>query len=116
MVIRAAIFKIGGKILDNSKYLINCMAQLTQLYEDNVIQKIILIPGGGSLANFVRKLQFEFEFDEELAHWFAIYSMNFNGIEINKKFPHLEMLDDFEDIINENNIITIFLPYKYLKM
>ncbi|MFW9771652.1 MAG: hypothetical protein ACFFEO_05740, partial [Candidatus Thorarchaeota archaeon] len=25
-------------------------------------------------------------------------------------------LDDFEDIINENNIITIFLPYKYLKM
>ena len=61
MVTKVAIFKIGGKILDNSKYLINTIAQLTQLYEDNLIQKIILIPGGGAIANFVRNAYLEFK-------------------------------------------------------
>ena len=56
MVIQSAIFKIGGKILGNSKNLINTIAQFTQLFEDNIINKIILIPGGGLLANFVRTI------------------------------------------------------------
>jgi len=116
MVIETAIFKIGGKILDNSKFLINCIAQLTQLYEDNIIQKIILIPGGGSIANFVRQIYIKFEFDEELAHWIAVYSMNFNGIELKKKFPHLEIVDDIKNIHKKNKIITIFLPYNFLKL
>ncbi|MFX1400658.1 MAG: hypothetical protein ACFE8V_05350 [Promethearchaeota archaeon] len=116
MGIQTAIFKIGGKILDNSKYLINCIAQLTQLYEDNIIQKIILIPGGGSVANFVRQIYNEFEFSEELAHWIAVYSMNFNGIELKKKFPHLDIVDDIKNILKKNKIFAIFLPYKFLKL
>ncbi|MFW9946130.1 MAG: hypothetical protein ACFFDX_04805 [Candidatus Odinarchaeota archaeon] len=116
MVIKAAIFKISGKILDNSKHLINTIAQLTQLYEDNILQKIILIPGGGTLANFVRNLYLEFKIDDELAHWIAIYSMNFNGLELQLKFPHLEIIEDFEFLKNEKRIFSIFLPYKYLRL
>ncbi len=116
MATKVAIFKIGGKILDNSKHLINTMAQLTQLYEDNNIQKIILIPGGGALANFVRNMHLEFKINDELAHWIAIYSMNFNGLELRRKFPHLGIVEDFEHLKNEKRIFSIFLPYKYLRL
>ncbi len=115
MVIQSAIFKIGGKILGNSKNLINTIAQFTQLFEDNIINKIILIPGGGLLANFVRTIYSEFQFSDELAHWMAIYSMDFNGIELKRKFPHLKMYNDYEKIEKERKVISIFLPYKYLR-
>lgn len=116
MAIKVAIFKIGGKILDNSKHLINTIAQLTQLYEDNTIKKVILIPGGGTLASFVRNIYLEFKIDDELAHWIAIFSMNFNGLELQRKLPHLEIVEDFEYLKNRKRIFSIFLPYKYLRL
>ncbi|MFX1497542.1 MAG: hypothetical protein ACFFBH_08450 [Promethearchaeota archaeon] len=115
MAIKSAIFKIGGKIFENSKRLINSITQLTQLYENDIIQKIILIPGGGKAASFVREMCLEFKFSNELAHWIAIYSMNFNGIKINKKFPDFEISEEFEDIQKEDKIMEIFLPYRYLR-
>jgi aspartokinase-like uncharacterized kinase len=115
MTIEIVVFKIGGKILDNSKNLVNAIAQLTQLFEDNIIKKLILIPGGGLLANFVRRIYGEFKFNDDLAHWIAIYSMDYNGIELKRKFPHLKLCDNFEKLEQENKGIFIFLPYKYLK-
>lgn len=110
-----AVFKIGGKILDNSKNLINTIAQLTQLFEDNIIKKLILIPGGGLLANFVRSIYREFKFNDDLAHWIAIYSMNYNGRELNRKFPHLKLCDSYEKLAQKDKGMFIFLPYNYLK-
>lgn len=115
MVIPSAIFKIGGKILDNSKNLINTIAQFTQLFEDEIIKKIILIPGGGTIANFVRNIYREFQFNDDLAHWIGIYSMDYNGLELKRKFPHLQIYKDYEKLQKENKVISIFLPFKYLK-
>jgi len=110
-----AIFKIGGRILDNSKDLTTTIAQLTQLVEDHLIKKIILIPGGGTTANFIRELYTEFQINDDLAHWMAIYSMDYNGIILNKKFPHLNLFDNLDQIKKEDSLFSIFLPYKYLK-
>ena len=115
MTMNIAVFKIGGKILDNSNNLINTIAQLTQLFVDKAIKKIILIPGGGLLANFVRSIYREFKFNDDLAHWIAIYSMDYNGIELKRKFPHLKLCDNYEKLEQENRGMFIFLPYKYLK-
>ena len=110
-----AVFKIGGKILDNSKNLINTISQLTQLFEDKIIKKLILIAGGGYLANFVRSIYKEFKINDDLAHWIAIYSVNYNGIELKRKFPHLKLYDNYEKIEQEDRGMFIFLPYKCLK-
>jgi len=115
MVVPSAIFKIGGKILDNSKNLINTIAQLTQLFEDNIIKRIILIPGGGMIANFVRKIYREFQLNNNLAHWIAIYSMDYNGLGLKQKFPHLKLYKDYKELQKESNFISLFLPYTYLK-
>lgn len=110
-----AIFKIGGKILDNSKNIESTIAQLTKLYEENILQRIILIPGGGSYANFVRKVDEELKIGDDLAHWMAIYSMNYNGIELNRKYPELELIEDLKAFQDSKKTFCIFLPYNFLR-
>ncbi|MFX0036347.1 MAG: hypothetical protein ACFE9I_12005 [Candidatus Hermodarchaeota archaeon] len=115
MAMTSAIFKIGGTILDNSKNLINTIAQLTQLFEDEIIKKIILVPGGGLLVDFIRHLYKKFHFNDDITHWMAIYAMDYNGKELKRKFPHLKINNDLKNLEKENRLISIFLPYNYLK-
>ncbi|MFX1379565.1 MAG: hypothetical protein ACFFA4_10775 [Promethearchaeota archaeon] len=112
---KVAVFKIGGKILDNFENLQFTISQLAQLYEENLIDKIILIPGGGSFANFIRKIYSELKFTEEIAHWMGIISMNYNGLELNKKYPNLEVIENFDRLKEISKIFCIFLPYEYIK-
>jgi hypothetical protein len=115
MQYKQAIFKIGGKILENSKNIESTISQLTQLYEENILQKIILITGGGSYANFIRKIDEELKLGDDLAHWMAVYSMNYNGIELNRKYPELECIEEFEKFQDAKKKFCIFLPYNYLR-
>lgn len=110
-----SIFKIGGKILEDFENLNSTISQLTQIFNESLIQKIILIPGGGSLANFIRKVYNELKFTEELAHWMGIISMNYNGLELSKKFPKLEVIEDFDKLKKISKSFCIFLPYQFLK-
>jgi len=115
MQINQAIFKIGGKILENSKNIESTISQLTQLYEENILQKILIIPGGGSYANFIRKIDEELKLGVALAHWMAVYSMNYNGIELNRKYPRLECIEELEKFQDAKKMFCIFLPYNYLR-
>jgi len=110
-----AVFKIGGKILENNKNLEFTISQLKKLYEDNTLQKIIIIPGGGSYANFIRSLDKKLVLGDDLAHWMAIFSMDYNGKDLNRLFPGLECINDFKNIQSAKRIFCIFLPYNYLK-
>lgn len=110
-----ALFKIGGKILEDFDNLNSTLSQLSQILDKKLIQKIILIPGGGTLANFIRKVYGELKFTEEIAHFMGIISMNYNGLELSKKFPDLQVIESFEKLQETSNTFCIFLPYEYLK-
>ena len=110
-----AVFKLGGKILEDYKNLEGTISQLKKLYEDNTFQKIIIIPGGGSYANFIRSIDKNLVLGDDLAHWMAIFSMDYNGKELNRKFPDFECIDDFKNIQSAKRIFCIFLPYNYLR-
>jgi len=112
---KTAIFKIGGKILENFDNLNSTISQLRQLYKKKLIFNIILIPGGGSFANFIRNAHSELKFTEELAHWMGIISMNYNGLELNKQFPKLEVTEDFNRLKNLKKNFCLFLPFQFLK-
>lgn len=115
MKYKEAIFKIGGKILENSNNIKSTFSQLTQLFEKEILQKIIVIPGGGTLANFVRSLDDILEIGDDLAHWIAIYSMNYNGIILNRKYPNLESIDKLKTFQDAKQMFCIFLPYSFLR-
>jgi aspartokinase-like uncharacterized kinase len=112
---KTAIFKIGGSILEDFKNLNSTISQLAGLFKKKIIQRVIIIPGGGSYANFIRKIYNDLKFTDELAHWMSIISMNYNGIEIGKKFPKLEVFEDFNDLKKKGKTFSMFLPYKFLK-
>ena len=109
-----AIFKIGGKILENRQHLTATVSQLTSLYERNILNKIIIIAGGGSYANLIRLLDQKVHIGDDLSHWMAIYSMDINGKKISRYFPRVKRTKNLEDIEKANRILTVFLPYKYL--
>lgn len=112
---KTALFKIGGKILEDLENLNSTISQLEQLYTENLIEKIILIPGGGSLANFIRRVYNELKFTEEIAHWMGIISMNYNGLELNKKFPNIEVIENYDKLKENRRIFCVFLPYEFIK-
>lgn len=111
------IFKIGGKILENEKHLDNVLYQLKVLHEKFTIKNIILIPGGGSFANFIRVLDENMNLGEELSHWMAIYSMEFNGMRICGKYKYLTPIRNFKKIKKKTgSLFSVFLPYNFLKI
>ena len=112
---KTALFKIGGKILEDLDNLNATISQLEQLYAENLIEKIVLIPGGGSFANFIRKVYNDLKFTEEIAHWMGIISMNYNGLELNKKFPNIEVIENFDKLKENRKIFCVFLPYEFIK-
>ena len=115
MKYKTAVFKIGGKIFEDFENLKSTISQLKQLYDENLIDKIVLIPGGGSFANFIRKIYRELKFTEEIAHWMGIISMNYNGLELSKKFPDLQVIEKYDKLKEIRNTFCIFLPYEFLK-
>jgi len=115
MTYREAVFKIGGKILENPNNIRSTFSQLTQLYDKKILQKIVIIPGGGSFANFVRKIDEELELGADLAHWMAIYSMNCNGQALIKNYPYLETIEGLKEFQDAKQMFCVLLPYNFLR-
>ena len=112
---RYALFKIGGKILENDVLLENTISQMINLYVTYSLDKIIIVPGGGNLANFIRFLDLNMDLGNELSHWMAIKAMNFNGRELATRYKQIEVIEKIEDVRNKEQIFAIFLPFIYLK-
>jgi aspartokinase-like uncharacterized kinase len=85
------------------------------LIEEKIVQKIIIIPGGGSFANFIRKAYTELQFSDELAHWMSIISMNYNGIELGKKYANLKTYENLNELKKQGENLCLFLPFQFLK-
>ncbi len=115
MQYKEAVFKIGGKILENTSNINSTFSQLTQLYEEKILHKIIILPGGGTFSNSVRRLDKDLQIGDDLAHWIAIYSMNYNGIILNRKYPDREIIEELKTFQDAKQMFCIFLPYSFLR-
>ena len=116
MILDKALFKIGGSILENPIYLKNTISQFKQLVQQNLINNIIIIPGGASYANFIRTLDKELKIGNTMAHWMAIYAMNYNGNKIAHQYPFINLTEKIEELLKIDHSISLFLPFKYLKI
>lgn len=110
------IVKIGGKILEDEHNLLDTISQL-KLILDDFINRIVIIPGGGSYANLVREIDNKMNIGDTLAHWMAILAMNTQGKKLINKFSEIEGVD-YINILEESiqdKKIFLFLPYDYLQ-
>ena len=115
MNLEKAVFKIGGSILENLHSLNNTITQLNQISQKKLINHIIIIPGGGIYANFIRALDRELQIGNEMAHWMAIYAMDYNGKKIGKQYSFINLTDNLEMLRTNETKISLFLPLKHLR-
>ncbi len=112
---RTIIAKIGGKIFENHENLEYTLNQFKKLlYEKKVIDKLIIIPGGGSYANFIRILDRKLDIGDDLSHWMAIFAMNCNGDAISREYKDIKCIKDIEELKESNEFISIFLPFDFI--
>ena len=108
------IFKIGGKFLERESALKNVISQLNELYHRQTFNKIVILSGGGRLANFIRLSDKTLEIGPDLSHWMAILAMDING-ELISQFSNLNATSDINEIKQVERIFSVFLPFSYLK-
>jgi 5-(aminomethyl)-3-furanmethanol phosphate kinase len=108
------IFKIGGKFLENKISMKNIISQLFELYETKIFNKIVILSGGGNLANFIRLSDKILEIGPDLSHWMAILAMDINGELISHLFK-LNVTPDIKKIMQTDRTISVFLPFSFLK-
>jgi len=112
------LVKLGGKILSNQKYLHSTLDQFeTLLYQKKILKKVLLLPGGGNYANFVRKIDQKLSINEDLAHWSAILAMNWNGAELHDKVENSNLISKFSKLkkkLNDERILRNFLIFQPL--
>jgi aspartokinase-like uncharacterized kinase len=111
------IIKIGGKILETPQSLESTISQFrTLLFDKRILNNVVIIPGGGNYANFIRILDKEIDLGDDRAHWMAIKAMEFLGKRSIKNYPEIEIIKEFDLLIKspQNKKIVLFLPYEYL--
>jgi aspartokinase-like uncharacterized kinase len=116
---KSIIVKVGGKILENRDNIESTLNQFKSLLSDEMLQKVIIIPGGGSLADFVRIIDDKLNIGDDLAHWMAIYAMNHNGVKLCNDFKEIICIDNYRKLqtllkSESEKGIYAFLPYEFL--
>jgi len=104
------VVKIGGSLFP--EYTKELCEQLTKSKE-----KIILVNGGGSLANNIRKFNEKYNFSDSVNHWNAIECMDIIGKFIadqNKDIIPVTNLNEIEKV-HKDNKTPLLLTYELMK-
>ncbi len=109
------VFKISGSVLERKPNLEHVLSQLKKLQDKEPANTICLIPGGGSLANFVRYVDRKQNLGDDLSHWMAIQAMEYNGIKLCENYNYLLPVKDVKILLENDPMMAVFLPHEYLK-
>ena len=103
-----AVIKVGGSLQANPTALKNLCRTLKEISNRH---NLLIIPGGGSFVNLVRKLQIEYGLSDWVTHRMAILYMNIYGLLLHELIGASTLMD----VLNkEVRGCSIFLPYRTL--
>lgn len=102
--------KIGGSLQSNPAVL---KKFCRTLYLASQRHPLLVVPGGGSLADFVRKFQAEYRFSDRTAHLMAILSMEVYGFMLHDLIKGSVLTDALES--PRAGARAIIMPYKTLQ-
>lgn len=105
------VIKVGGSLLKIKK-----LGQTLNLILKSD-RPVILVPGGGAFADFIREAQKEFCFSDCAAHYMAILAMHQFAnlmLEFSQDFTPFETFGDLEEFQKKGRI-PVWLPYRMVK-
>ncbi len=121
------VIKIGGSIFNNFEDLDNVLNQINQILKNQYVSRVILLIGGGKLADYIREIDLKSKIGDDLAHWMAILAMDLNSKELDSS-NHIEIFqksnyhftDSFEELNNlinnkivSNSSVVLFAPFNF---
>ncbi|WXG43756.1 MAG: hypothetical protein WED04_06910 [Promethearchaeati archaeon SRVP18_Atabeyarchaeia-1] len=109
-----AVIKIGGNILVNHFDSIGPLFRI--ISEQGKYQRLIVTPGGGSLANEVRRMYVEFQLSESTAHHMAILAMDQNAYMISQFLKGSRVVFDPSDArrTTKGHQVAIIAPFRLM--
>jgi aspartokinase-like uncharacterized kinase len=84
------VVKIGGSLYD----LPDLAPRLQVWLKANAGEAVLLVPGGGGMANVVRKLDHAHGLGEERAHWLALRALSLNAHFLAGLLPLARVIDN----------------------
>lgn len=104
------VVKIGGSLFpEYVDKLCDCFKKTDE--------PLVLVNGGGDLANQIRKYNDKYNYSDDVNHWIAIECMNIIGKLIADKNNNIELITELNEIkeIHNKNKIPLLLTYDLLK-
>jgi len=103
------VVKIGGSLFPHDA---------VKLCQELVGEDVLVVCGGGKLANLIREYDSDMKFSDTAAHKSAILCMDILGMLLADKISSAEAIKSIEQVqmtLNEDKI-PIFMPSKFLEL
>ena len=110
-----AVIKLGGNILVNHLDSISPLFKIISEFGRH--HRLIVIPGGGSLADEVRRLYQQFNLSESTAHNMAILAMDQNAFMINQFLERSQIVFDPSDArrTTKGHQVAVIAPFRLMR-
>jgi aspartokinase-like uncharacterized kinase len=106
------VVKVGGSLSKKPEALRTLCQKLSLLAQTH---KIVVVPGGGEFADYVREIDKRFSLSATVAHRMAILAMDQYGLLLSELTPNCKAIDSLEEAKNsELQQVTVFLPSKFM--
>lgn len=84
------VVKVGGSLFE----LPDLAERLRRWFEENPAKQTVIVSGGGTLVDTLRKLCRQSPLDEQTAHWLAIDLMSVTARLLHARMPELALVDN----------------------
>jgi len=107
------VLKVGGSLLNYPDKLKKLCTEISRLSRDF---KLLVIPGGGSFADLVRRYYVKYRLSEDTSHWMAILAMDTYGFLLSELIKNSQVVFTIEGIYKawKNGGLPILLPFRIL--
>jgi aspartokinase-like uncharacterized kinase len=104
------VVKVGGSLFDHPQLGTRLLAYLRSLAPS----KVLLVPGGGPVADKVRELDRVHGLGEEASHWLAVRAMDVMGGVLRALIcdPSIRVLDSL-DFVRDDDLSPGSLPHSW---
>ncbi|GIW81792.1 MAG: hypothetical protein KatS3mg105_3599 [Gemmatales bacterium] len=99
--------KIGGSLFDLPDLALRLSAWLNRFSKD----RVLLVPGGGPLADLIRRFDRLHRLGNEASHWLALRAMSVNTLFLHRLIPGSKIASDPRDTAAEG--VVVLDPYEF---
>lgn len=103
-----AVVKIGGSLMRASPSIIK---KLQEYFADDDEHSILIVPGGGVFANYIRSISEKCSIGDDASHWMAILSMEQYAYYLIDR-TEASSIDNIDELPSG---VSVLLPYRMLR-